>query len=81
MKTLPNPDDMWRIMHSSNSLSLPICVLSDRGMINGNDRRNSIQDLGLGGASDCLYETVTKLHQDTDDPGQGRRRFYTDFHT
>ena len=54
-------------------------------MINGNDRRNSTQDLGLVGAapvsSDCLHETVTKLDQDTGDPGQGRRRFYTDFHT
>ena len=32
-------------------------------MINGNDRRNSTQDLGLEAASDCLHETVTKLHQ------------------
>ena len=50
-------------------------------MINGNDQRNSTQDLGLEAAGDCLHETVTKLHQDTDDPGQGRRWFYTDFHT
>lgn len=37
-------------------------------MINGNDRRNSTQDLGVGAllvSSDCLHETVTKLDQDT----------------